>query len=178
VNTSSVSTNQASWLPICLPKFNSQGFVHAYVSYLDHDDSLGSSKPAGKPSSSYAQAVPSNSQSPSQGSSSPPDTESLAGVNAIVPETGGNPRQLSGSQSSQRSSVYEGHPTPSVHHIRRNGLALITVSGGGEFDAVRRWSDAAVKVGCSTATSLFVSLTFLFDRNWRQQAWYPDFRQP
>ena len=26
-----------SWMPICLPKFNDTGFLHAYVSYLPND---------------------------------------------------------------------------------------------------------------------------------------------
>ncbi|KIJ54397.1 hypothetical protein M422DRAFT_154257 [Sphaerobolus stellatus SS14] len=77
INTSSVAANSASWLPICLPKFNPQGFVHAYVSYLEDD------------------------------------TTDM--------------------------------PSASTRITRNTGLALITVSGGGEFDAVRKWCETAVK---------------------------------
>ncbi|KAI8086666.1 vacuolar fusion protein MON1 [Halteromyces radiatus] len=29
-----------SWTPLCLPKFNSQGFLHAYICYIDNDVSI------------------------------------------------------------------------------------------------------------------------------------------
>ncbi|QRW00684.1 trafficking protein MON1 [Ceratobasidium sp. AG-Ba] len=33
------SSSSASWLPICLPKFNPRGFLYCYVSFLDSGDS-------------------------------------------------------------------------------------------------------------------------------------------
>ncbi|KAL7670224.1 hypothetical protein ACOME3_005164 [Neoechinorhynchus agilis] len=32
--------NVESWIPICLPKFNSSGFLHAYISYLESQTCL------------------------------------------------------------------------------------------------------------------------------------------
>ncbi|CAB4063474.1 MON1 [Lepeophtheirus salmonis] len=37
VNSSESLKNSESWTPICLPKFNSNGFLHAHVSYLKED---------------------------------------------------------------------------------------------------------------------------------------------
>jgi vacuolar fusion protein MON1 len=34
----SISNTSASWLPICLPKFNPSGFLHAYVSFIQPGD--------------------------------------------------------------------------------------------------------------------------------------------
>lgn len=33
----------ASWIPICLPKYNPQSFVHAYISFLRRQETHGSS---------------------------------------------------------------------------------------------------------------------------------------
>lgn len=40
VHAPSIFNNSASasWLPICLPKFNSSGFVNAYVQFIREDD--------------------------------------------------------------------------------------------------------------------------------------------
>eukprot|EP01136_Pigoraptor_vietnamica_P033800 Opistho-1_new@97037 len=37
VHASSSFTAGESWTPLCLPRFNSKGFLHAHVSYLDAD---------------------------------------------------------------------------------------------------------------------------------------------
>lgn len=29
-----------SWAPLCLPKFNSKGFLHAYICYIEQDISV------------------------------------------------------------------------------------------------------------------------------------------
>ncbi|KAL8276925.1 hypothetical protein RQP46_010653 [Phenoliferia psychrophenolica] len=40
-SSSTFQTPEAeSWIPICLPRFNSKGFLHAYISYLDDDTGL------------------------------------------------------------------------------------------------------------------------------------------
>eukprot|EP01137_Pigoraptor_chileana_P018321 Opistho-2@6320 len=38
VHASSSFTAGESWTPLCLPRFNSKGFLHAHVSYLDNDN--------------------------------------------------------------------------------------------------------------------------------------------
>jgi len=37
----SVRDSAASWLPICLPKFNANGFLHAYVTFMRPEAELG-----------------------------------------------------------------------------------------------------------------------------------------
>ena len=45
INASSAlrMTNSESWLPICLPRFNSKGFVHAFISFFgdEQEDQIG-----------------------------------------------------------------------------------------------------------------------------------------
>jgi hypothetical protein len=73
------SSAAASWLPVCLPKFNPAGFVNAYVHFLGADDPAFAAPP----------------------------TEAAA------------------------------PPDPAQTH----GLALVCVSAGGDFDAIRAWGD-------------------------------------
>lgn len=83
----------ASWLPVCLPKFNPSGFVNAYISYLQKDGE--------DPSSAEPE------------SSSP-----------ITP-TPDNISEL-----------------PDAN----DGIALVCVSGGGEFETIRGWCDSITQV--------------------------------
>lgn len=41
----SSTTDSSSWLPICLPKFNPNGFLHAYVSFMSDPSGDGFSTP-------------------------------------------------------------------------------------------------------------------------------------
>ncbi|KAF8582823.1 DUF254-domain-containing protein [Ramaria rubella] len=106
LHTPSVATNAASWLPICLPKFNPQGFVHAYVCFLEHEES----DPDSASPSPMAQSSPTGSDTSNANTS--PTTSPIITLN---------------------NSGYKG------------GLSLVTVSGGGDFDAVKGWSDSAIK---------------------------------
>ncbi|KAF8526160.1 vacuolar fusion protein MON1 [Gautieria morchelliformis] len=99
LHTPSVAANPASWLPICLPRYNPQGFVHAYVCFLEHEP-----------------LEPSHNQQSPQ----PDDKDWKENTGKIG--------------TSYESSGYLG------------GLVLVTVSGGGDFDAVKKWSDGVVKV--------------------------------
>jgi hypothetical protein len=40
IETSSTLRTAETWLPICLPKFNAAGFVHAYISFVLEDVGL------------------------------------------------------------------------------------------------------------------------------------------
>ncbi|KAI0039675.1 DUF254-domain-containing protein [Auriscalpium vulgare] len=42
------SSASASWLPLCLPKFNSSGFVNTFVTYLQPEDDISDRQSAGK----------------------------------------------------------------------------------------------------------------------------------
>lgn len=126
MNTSSVATNTASWLPICLTKFNSQRFVHAYVSYLDQD-SLG---------------LPMKDPPPARRTKDSESSSIVSGSNL-----GRNVQDTTPSMYMNVSGVQSGADRGSTPHaVDKSELILIVVSGGGEFDAVRRWSDTAVNV--------------------------------
>jgi len=94
------SPASASWIPICLPKFNPTGFVNAYISFLrKFDDDEESSRPQSPPKSM--------DHSQQQG-----------------PRRNTDPSAL----------------TQSRTH-RDAGIALVCISGGGEFETVRSWCD-------------------------------------
>ena len=60
--TSTSFRSVESWSPICLPKYNSRGFLYAYVSYLDNIESQSQSeKEINAPSSPTSPTSPSNS---------------------------------------------------------------------------------------------------------------------
>lgn len=40
LKTSEMLRTSESWLPLCFPKFNPAGFVHAYISYVMEDVGL------------------------------------------------------------------------------------------------------------------------------------------
>lgn len=40
LNGSKTFHSAESWTPLCLPKFNSKGFLHAYICYIDEDTSI------------------------------------------------------------------------------------------------------------------------------------------
>lgn len=97
------SPASASWIPVCLPKFNPSGFVNAYISFLRKDD------------------------------------EQKAGEASLM----------------TRSSEETQEETPTVNNIRPkpwlprpedSGIALICISGGGEFDTIRGWCDTVTQV--------------------------------
>ncbi|KJE90347.1 Mon1a protein [Capsaspora owczarzaki ATCC 30864] len=46
VNASTSFSAAESWIPLCLPKFNNRGFLHAHVSYLDADLETDADAPA------------------------------------------------------------------------------------------------------------------------------------
>jgi len=39
------SPASASWIPVCLPRFNPSGFVNAYISFLRKDDTVNPQEP-------------------------------------------------------------------------------------------------------------------------------------
>lgn len=133
VHTSSVAANSASWLPICLPKFNPQGFVHAYVHFIGTDDSSTDHlhlRNIGKQLSD----TDTRHKTPASETSS---QLSAHGDTDIV--------QASTAASNDITDVVNGKSHKPLLP-NEGGLVLITVCGGGEFDGVRNWSESIVKV--------------------------------
>ncbi|TCD70523.1 Vacuolar fusion protein mon1 [Steccherinum ochraceum] len=106
------SSASASWLPICLPKFNASAFVNAYVTFMRPGTASDSVAPSPSPSASGS--VHANGEDDAQ--SGPPesgnDARSLERVSSTAP------------------------PTPSVVPVE---VGLVCVSGQADFEAVRSW---------------------------------------
>ena len=108
------SPASASWIPICLPKFNPAGFVNAYISFLRKDEEERSSES-------------------SRRSSGEADAE--------TPTTSGNTSAQEEDSSSTSASI-TGGPDQTLG----TGIALVCISGGGEFETIRNWCDTVTQV--------------------------------
>ena len=91
------SSASASWIPVCLPKFNASGFVNAYIEFL---------------------RPPDDESNPSS-----PTTASEASQSAEVPDT----------------------------NLQDQSVALVCISGGGDFESIRGWCNLATEVSSSTS---------------------------
>lgn len=94
------SSASASWIPVCLPKFNSTGFANAYISFL------------WKPEPDKVER--------------PPDREAR-GSRDPSPSREGN---LLASQT---------------RLVADEGICLMCISGGSEFETVRQWCDSVAQ---------------------------------
>ena len=119
----------ASWLPICLPKFNSTGFVNTYVNFVRRDgDSI--SVP---PTSATAAAMTSSSLPAATGGDKDKGKSSEQGDGS---ESGSRDSE-SGSRSGSLSTL-----TPST-----TSIGLVCVSGESDFDVIRTWGENVIQVG-------------------------------
>lgn len=109
------SPASASWIPVCLPKFNPGGFVNSYVSFLrkGEDD----------------HQVDSNDVDHNEA-----DAETPTACN-----TRHHHRDSAGATVSERSGKRNPNESDSA-------IALVCVSGGGEFETIRTWCDAITEV--------------------------------
>ncbi|KAI0320195.1 trafficking protein Mon1-domain-containing protein [Amylostereum chailletii] len=107
------SSASASWLPLCLPKFNSSGFVNTFVTFLQSPE-----EPQSVPNAPEAVSSDSTSQSEDHAStqSSPVETE-----------------------TSEQDIPKPLQPTTTA------GVGLICVSGNGDFESIRSWSDTVTQ---------------------------------
>lgn len=110
------SSASASWLPLCLPKFNPAGFVNTFITYLQQEEQAGASYDTDQ------QSAPAASDEISD-----------------VPKADGLPEadvQESTSNFVRKSTM------KSVG----SEVGLICVSGNGDFESIRAWCDAVTKV--------------------------------
>jgi len=109
------SPASASWVPVCLPKFNPAGFVNAYISFLRKGE-----EEAQQVTSSSAESRDANAEmSPTHVDPRPDGTD----TGSVVPP------ERSGQRNPQ---------------ARDSGIALVCISGGGEFETVRTWCDTVI----------------------------------
>ncbi|KAF9013405.1 DUF254-domain-containing protein [Cyathus striatus] len=97
------SPASASWIPVCLPKFNPAGFMNAYISFMRKDGVASST--ATTPAIELAPVVQGNS----------PDTTPTLSRKQISDD------------------------------IDEAGIVLVCISGGGDLEGVRAWSDGVLK---------------------------------
>lgn len=110
------SSASASWLPICLPKFNPSAFVNAYVTFM---------KPGNEPDS----VAP--SPSPSTSGSLRGDTD-----DASQHDEG----------ETEGTHVSESSERPLTSHANPVQIGLVCVSGQADFEAVRSWCTSVTEV--------------------------------
>lgn len=141
VHTPSVAANSASWLPICLPKFNPQGFVHAYVNFIEADDSPKSdtalwNKGKNNPADFHAVHTTATTTAPASETSSAHSVHGITGI-----DQGDNATSSDGT-----ADVADRMSNNLVSEPNEESLVLVTICGGGEFDGVRNWGESVVKV--------------------------------
>ncbi|KAH7919246.1 DUF254-domain-containing protein [Leucogyrophana mollusca] len=109
------SPASASWIPVCLPKFNPSGFVNAYISFLRRPDSK-----SGDEAETSHQAInegPSGQAIDIHGEAENPATPTAAAM----------PK-----------------PTPNGF-TSDAGIGLVCISGGAEFETIRGWCDTVAQ---------------------------------
>jgi len=133
VHAPSIYNNSAtsSWLPICLPKFNSTGFVNAYVNFVPRDGDLNSVPPT----STVAAATTSSSLPAVTGGDKDrekPPAFTLESGNGSEPGSGG------GEYGSTAGSLLVQDPSTT-------SIGLVCVTGEPDFDVIRAWGDNVIQ---------------------------------
>lgn len=127
------SSASASWLPICLPKFNPSAFVNAYVSFLRRPED---SVPSQAPTPSSERDAPVLGDASAQASApSAPGAASPASPAPPTPDDRG-----SVAESASTADTTTAPPKPPVE------IGLVCVSGLADFEAVRGWCATASEV--------------------------------
>lgn len=133
------SSAAASWLPICLPKFNPGAFVNAYVSFLrrgdDHREPATPTLDASEQGGAAESSAPASSEDASPAEPAGPSTKTPEG--AVSPTEASGPDSKSVASSGQ--STVEAPPECEAHI----DIGLICVSGLADFEAVRGWCTTA-----------------------------------
>jgi hypothetical protein len=111
------SSASASWLPVCLPKFNPSGFLNVYVNFLGDANTSSTDEPRG---------------------------EMHLPRTAGAEHTSGADNVTTSSYPSSASSLSSASITPVSEHVPP-GIALLCVSSGGDFEAIRDWGDAVAR---------------------------------
>lgn len=135
ITAPAVANNPASWIPICLPRFNSSGFLYAYIAHpqLDSNDAQLAL------SSTLFDVDQARAASASAHEHSHPQALPTTSVEDAIPKS------------------FEDHSSPATSHSiassakspltrQEPGLALVCVSGGGgtDFETVRTWCENAL----------------------------------
>ncbi|KAF5315324.1 hypothetical protein D9619_006994 [Psilocybe cf. subviscida] len=82
------SPANASWIPICLPKFNPSGFVNSYITFLRKDEAVDLQHPSTRPTSPASEEVSTTSGGTTSDEQDPQESLNESGI-ALVCVTGG-----------------------------------------------------------------------------------------
>ncbi|TFK52478.1 DUF254-domain-containing protein [Heliocybe sulcata] len=109
-----------SWLPICLPKFNSNGFVNAYVNFLVRGQG--------------------------EDDSTPKKDKGTEQPEILTPKTEASEEESRSPSASATSAAGSEQPPSDKPKDRKDvDVGLICISGGPDFETVRTWCDAAIE---------------------------------
>jgi hypothetical protein len=131
------SSASASWLPVCLPKFNPSGFLNVYVNFLGDTNASSTDEPRGETHIPRVSSPPmdnGNIGTPMGNIAETAGTEHTSGADNIT----------TSSHPSSASSLSSASITPPSEHVPP-GIALLCVSSGGDFEAIRDWGDAVAR---------------------------------
>ena len=129
------SSAAASWLPICLPKFNPSAFVNAYVSFLRRGDDH--REPATPPIGVSAPGAATRPQSPTT-----PTAGAGTSVHSGSAEGTASPVKDEADSKNVAASEHEASEQRDPHV----DIGLVCVSGLADFEAVRGWCTTASEV--------------------------------
>ena len=130
VHVPSIVDSPASWIPACLPKYNSSSFLHVFVSFL-RNESLSNDNPA-LASVDITQAV----EGPSLVGNEP--TKIPLEVNAEL--------QTDKRKAITTSSQHERQVSAEAAQEGRLGIGLVCVSTGSNFEPIRTWCEEVTQV--------------------------------
>lgn len=135
------SPASASWIPVCLPKFNPSGFVNAYISFLQ------------KSEEEKAQGARNRVQDHADAETPIRD--------CVSHESGDANNSFNFEAVDQRQNP----PTS------ESGIALVCISGGGEFETVRMWCDTVTKVRFLRSSDIWWLYTYMSSET--RERWDP-----
>ncbi|TDL17259.1 DUF254-domain-containing protein [Rickenella mellea] len=130
IHAPSIFDSPASWLPICLPKFNPAGFLHAYVSFPQEEEEEGGGREGeGEPTTPKPRIV------------DPRPDLSVEAEDVATPTADRSEATRDKNDAPAELARIEREKGRG----ERVGLGFVCVSGGGEFESIREWSEGVLK---------------------------------
>lgn len=155
VHVPSVVGSPASWIPVCLPKYNPSSFLHVFVSFLRNGLILDDNQASSSDDTSHTSGQASESSHPV----STQEDSSIPSSTGVRPDLNTSDLPMAPSQSDRQL-------TAEAAQERRLGVGLVFASTSSDFDAVRAWcEDVGKVVQIGIPAYLFYILTDTLSRN-------------
>jgi len=144
IHAPSIMNSTTSWLPICLPKYNMNGFVHAYVSFLRNGDLDETPTPSASPVTEPGDTTEQKSDEPGaeQAQDAPEAAEPAESSEEHDDNTPSGDAAETATIVDTRSS-HLNRDSMGADRTRPLGIGLVCITGGGDLDDVQQWSDNA-----------------------------------